>query len=39
MSGTNTLSEISYGSADEARAKGKKSGDAVIINGRKGKLN
>ena len=39
MSGTNTSSEISFGSVVEARAKGKKSGDSVIINGVKGRLN
>ena len=39
MSGTNTLSEISFGSAAEAKAKGKTAGDAVIINGVKGRLN
>lgn len=39
ISGTNSPSEISFGSAAEARAKGKKSGDSVIINGVKGRLN
>ena len=39
MSGTNSLSEISFGSTAEARAKGKKSGDSVIINGVRGNLN
>jgi hypothetical protein len=38
MSGTNSLSEISFESTAEARAKGKKSGDLVIIKGVKGNL-
>lgn len=39
MSGTNSVSDISFKSTAEARAKGKKSGDLVIINGVEGKLN
>ncbi len=39
MSGTNSVSEISFKSTAEARAKGKKSGDLVIINGVRGNLN
>jgi len=38
MSGTNSLSEISFESTAEARAKGKKTGDFVIIKGVKGNL-
>jgi hypothetical protein len=38
ISGTNSLSEISFESTAEARAKGKKSGDLVIIKGVKGNL-
>jgi hypothetical protein len=33
------VSDISFKSTAEARAKGKKSGDLVIINGVEGKLN
>lgn len=39
ISGTNSVSDISFKSAAEARAKGKKSGDLVIINGVEGNLN
>jgi hypothetical protein len=39
VSATDSMSEISFKSTDEARAKGKKSGDSVIINGVKGRLN
>jgi hypothetical protein len=38
MSGTNTLSEVSFKSIAEALSKGKKPGDSVIINGVPGKL-
>jgi hypothetical protein len=38
ISGTNSLSEISFESTAEARAKGKKTGDFVIIKGVKGNL-
>jgi hypothetical protein len=38
MSGTNSMSEISFESTAEARAKGKKTGDFVIIKGVKGNL-
>jgi hypothetical protein len=38
-SGSNSISEISFSSTAEARAKGKKSGDRVIINGVEGNLN
>ena len=38
MSGTNSLSEISFESTAEARAKGKKTGDFVVIKGVKGNL-
>ena len=39
MSGTNSVSDISFKSTAEARAKGKKSGDLVIIDGVEGNLN
>ena len=38
VSATDSMSEISFKSIDEALAKGKKSGDSVIINGVPGKL-
>ena len=37
--GANSISEISFSSTAEARAKGKKPGDRVIINGVEGNLN